>query len=91
MFISIKTNKKTAFLGPKKPRMFFYMLINFKNANILTFMNRKNFMLSSVEHEHFYNLGAWSLPVSAPGKLLALWMLPLSHPDVVNLGPDVQN
>ena len=29
-------------------------------VGILTFMNRKNFMLSWVEQEKFYNLGAWS-------------------------------
>ena len=29
-------------------------------VGILTFMSRENFMLICVEHEIFYNLGAWS-------------------------------
>ena len=38
------------FLGSDKPRMLFFPLINVI-VGILTFMSRKNFMLSSVEHE----------------------------------------
>ena len=44
------------FLGSDKPRMLFFPLINVKMptiVGILTFMSRKNFMLSSVEHEFF--------------------------------------
>ena len=44
------------------PRMLFFSLINVKMptiVGILTFMSRKKFMLSRVEHEkRFYNLGA---------------------------------
>ena len=51
------------FLGSDKPRMLFFPLINVKTptiVGILTFMSRKNFMLSCVEHEKkFHNLGAW--------------------------------
>ena len=39
----------------------FIMLLNVKmptTVGILTFMSRINFMLSIVEHEKFYNLGA---------------------------------
>ena len=42
------------FLGSDKPRMLFFPLINVKMPTIfgiLTFMSRKNFMLSWVEHE----------------------------------------
>ena len=50
-----KTIKKSnIFLGSDKPRMLFFPLINVKMptiVGILTFMNRKNFMLNSVEHE----------------------------------------
>ena len=48
--------------GSDKPRMLFFLLINVKMpaiVGILTFMSRKNFMLSWVKHEKgFYNLGA---------------------------------
>ena len=42
------------FLGSDKPRMLFFPLIHVKMptiVDILTFMSRKNFMLSCVEHE----------------------------------------
>ena len=48
-----KIVKKFVFLGSDKPRMLF-PLINVKMptiVRILTFMSRKNYMLSSVEHE----------------------------------------
>ena len=44
-----KNIKKFGFLGPDKPRMLFFPLINVKMptiVGILTFMNRKNSMLS---------------------------------------------
>ena len=41
--------------GEGRPIMLVFLLIN---IGILTFMSRKNFMLSSAEHEkRFYNLG----------------------------------
>ena len=46
--------KKFTFLGSDKPRMLFFPLINVKVptvVGILTFMSRKNFMLSLLEHE----------------------------------------
>ena len=48
-----KNIKKSAFLGSEKPRMLFFLLINVKMPTIvvLTFMSRKNFMLSRVERE----------------------------------------
>ena len=53
--------KFSFFLGSDKPRMLFFPLINVKMptiVGILTFMSRKNFMLSSVEHEKsFITLG----------------------------------
>ena len=45
--------KFSFFLGSDKPRMLFFLLINVKMpiiVGILTFMRRKNFMLSSVDH-----------------------------------------
>ena len=44
-----KNIKKCCFLGSDKPRMLFFLLINVKIptfVGILTFMSRKNFMLS---------------------------------------------
>ena len=50
-----KNIKKFSFLlGSDKPRMLFFPLINVKMptvVGILTFMSKKNFMLSWVEHE----------------------------------------
>ena len=50
-----KKNKEIwLFLGSDKPRMLFFPLINVKMptiVGILTFVSRKNFMLSWVEHE----------------------------------------
>ena len=49
MFITIKISRNLALLGSDKPRMLFSPLINVKmptTVGILTFMNRKNFMLS---------------------------------------------
>ena len=54
MLISIKISKISAFSGSDKPRMLLFPLINVKmpiNVGILTFMSRKKFMLSLVEHE----------------------------------------
>ena len=42
------------FLGSDKPRMLFFQLINVKMptiVGILTFMRRKDFILTRVEHE----------------------------------------
>ena len=54
--------KSNFFLGSGKPRTLFFLLINVKMptiVGILTFMSRKNFMLTRVGHEKkFYNLGA---------------------------------
>ena len=59
--ISIKISRNLAFLsGSYKPRMLFFRLINVKMptiVGILTFMSRKNFILSWVKHEFFYNRG----------------------------------
>ena len=67
MLISIKISRNSAFLGLDKSRMLFFPLINVKMpttvgilpttvgiltiVGILTFMSRKSFMLSGVEHE----------------------------------------
>ena len=51
-YINIK--KLKFFSCSDKPRMVFFLLINVKmptTVGILTFTSRKNFMLSSVEHE----------------------------------------
>ena len=49
MLVGIKTSRNSAFfLDADKPRMLFFPLINVKMptiVGILTFMNRKNFML----------------------------------------------
>ena len=48
------------FFGSGKPIMFFFLFLNVKMpaiTGILTFMNRKNFMLDLVEHKKVYNLG----------------------------------
>ena len=49
MLISIKMSRNSAFSGSGKPMMLFFLLINVKMptiVGILTFMSRKNFMLS---------------------------------------------
>ena len=49
MLVSIKISSNSAFLGSDKPRMLFFPLIHVKMSKIvgiLTFMSRKNFMLS---------------------------------------------
>ena len=49
MHISIKISRILAFVGSDKHRMLFFPLINVKmptTVGILTFMSRKNFMLS---------------------------------------------
>ena len=54
MLLSIKISRKSTFSGSYKTRMLFFPLINVKMptiVGILTFMSRKNFMLSSVENE----------------------------------------
>ena len=66
MLLSIKYHEMRHFLGSDKPRMLFFPLINVKmpttifplinvklptTVGILTFMGRKNAMLSLVEHE----------------------------------------
>ena len=62
MHINIKISRNLDFLSSDKPRMLFFPLINVKMptiVGILTFMSRKNFILSWVEHEKkFYNLEA---------------------------------
>ena len=58
-------SRNSAFLGPDKPRMLFFPLINVKMPTIvciLTFMSRKNFMLNRVQHEK-------SFITSGPGCL----------------------
>ena len=57
MLISIKYQEIELFSGSDKPLMLFFMFINVKMptiVGILTFMSRKNFMLSCVEHEIFF-------------------------------------
>ena len=47
-------------VGSDKPRMLFFLLIEFKlstTVGILTFMNKKKFMLNCVEHGNVFNLG----------------------------------
>ena len=54
MLISLKISRKSDFLGSDKSRLLLFPLINIKMptvVGILTFMSRKKFMLSSVEHE----------------------------------------
>ena len=49
MLVSIKISRNWTFLGSDKPRMLFFSLINVKMptiVGILTFISRKNFMLS---------------------------------------------
>ena len=49
-----KISRNSPLLGSDKPRMLFFLLINVKmptTVGILTFMSRKNFMLSWVEQE----------------------------------------
>ena len=49
MLISLKISRNSDFLGSDKPRMLFFPLINVKMptiVGILTFMSRKNFVLS---------------------------------------------
>ena len=49
MLISIKISRNSAFFGSDKPRMLFFLLMNVKMptiVGILTFMSRKNSMLS---------------------------------------------
>ena len=68
MLISIKILRNSAFLGSDKPRMLFFPLINVKMptiVGILTFMSRKNFILSRVEHEK-------TLITSGPGRGIVL-------------------
>ena len=62
MLTSIKISGNSAFLGLDRYRILFFPLINVKMPTIigiLTFICRKNFMLSGVEHKKkFYNFGA---------------------------------
>ena len=54
MLISIEISRHSAFLGSDKPRMLFFPHINVNmrtNVGILTFIRRKKFMLSGVEHD----------------------------------------
>ena len=54
MFISIKYRETQLFLGLDKPRMLFFPLFNVKMptiVGILTFISKKKFMLSLVEHK----------------------------------------
>ena len=55
-----KISRNSAFSGSDKPIMLFFLLINVEMptvVNILTFMNRKNFMLSSAENDFFTTSG----------------------------------
>ena len=59
----MKKARNSAFLGSDEPRIFF-PLINVKMptiVGILSFMSRKNFMLSWVEHEKSYSTKSWGL------------------------------
>ena len=52
MLISIKISRNSAFLGPDKPKMLYFPLINVKMptiVGILTFMSRKNFIELSMK------------------------------------------
>ena len=88
MLLSIKYQEIQFFLGSDKPIMLFFLLINVKMptiVGILTFMSRKNFMLSRVEHEKFYNLGA--LPGAPDQSSLSLRCnhTPLRNYDLNNI------
>ena len=80
-----KISRNSAFLGSDNPRVLFFTLINVKMptfVRILIFMSRKNFMLSSVEHEksfitlgpgflslyHTYLLIRWGVPYNSAIK-----------------------
>ena len=61
MLINIKITRNSFFSGLEKPVMLFFLLINVKMptiVGIIISMSRKKFMLSGVEHDYFYNLGA---------------------------------
>ena len=62
MLLSIKISRNLAFYpGSDKPIMLFFLLINFKMptvVGILTFMSRKNSMLSWVEPDYFFTNSA---------------------------------
>ena len=54
MLMSIKYKEIGHFSGSDKPRMLFFLLIKIEMPTIVgisTFMSKKNFKLSSVEHE----------------------------------------
>ena len=54
MIISINISRNKAFLSSNELRMLFFLFINVKMpriVGILTFMSRKNFMLSLAGHE----------------------------------------
>ena len=55
-----KISRNSAFSSSDKPIMLLFLLINVEMPTILTFMSRKNFMLSSAQLSIFvfYNLGA---------------------------------
>ena len=55
-----KIPRNSVFLGSDKPRMLFCLLMNVKMPTIvgsLTFISRKHFMLSCVEHGFFMTSG----------------------------------
>ena len=65
-----KNIKKFDILGPDKPRMLIFLLINVKMptiVGILTFMSRNNFILSLVEREKSF---ITSGPGYAPSALI---------------------
>ena len=71
MLISMKISSNSPFLGSNKSRMLFSWLIHVKIVGILTFMSRKNFMLSGVEHEKSYITSGHDLVIERlclPGK-----------------------
>ena len=70
MLISIKISRNSAFLGSDKPRMISPRLVNVKMPTIVgiwTFMSRKTFSLSWVEHETFFI-------TSGPGQFMPVDM-----------------
>ena len=57
------------FLGSDKPRMLFFQLVNVKMptiVGILTFLSRKNFVLSWVEHEKSFITSGPGFQVTCP-------------------------
>ena len=72
----IKISRNSAFLGSDKPRMLFFPLINVKmptTVGILTFMSRKNYMRSLVEHAKSFITSGPDLTYMYKPNNVAVW------------------